>query len=112
MIKFNTFTELIRIQVPTCSTDDYGFPIDDWDDLINEDITCEWKNKYGVESWKVNTIQAREPASIKLWFMENITPQCRVVRVSDAAIFEIINVDDVMNRHLQLELEVRRYTKG
>jgi head-tail adaptor len=112
MLKFGTMATMIRIQSPTPGTNDNGFPDPTWTDILDEDIPCEWKNKFGGEVYQAAAVQAKEPASLKLWYIPGVTQDCRVVRVEDEAVFEIINVDDVMNRHQQLEVEVRRFTSG
>jgi hypothetical protein len=49
---------------------------------------------------------------LRLWYIPGVTAACRVVRQEDGTVFEIINVDDVANRHQQLELEVKRFAGG
>ena len=82
-------------------------------DIIDEDIFVEWKNKFGSEAIQAAVDQAVEPASFRMWYIPGITADCLVVRVEDKAEFEIIGTpDDVMNRHQQLEIQVKRYTGG
>ena len=103
----------IRIVIKNGTTKDAdGFQVDNWEDICNADILCEWQNKFGVEVYKAAAIKAREPASLKLWYIPGVTQACRVIRLEDEAVFEIIGVDDIMNRHQQLQLEVKRYVSG
>jgi head-tail adaptor len=111
MLKFGDMTTTIRIQTKTVSISESGFSTEGWADLIDDDLPCEWRNKYGVESWRQEYVHAREPASVRMWYISGVDATCRVVR-DDGAVFDIVNVDDVENRHMQLELEVRRFTGG
>jgi head-tail adaptor len=112
MLKFNRLDTAIRIQAKTTSTNGNGFPVEIWTDIIDEDILCDWRNKYGVESWQAASVKAREPASVRFWYLPGVTPECRVVRCEDQAFFDIVNVDDVQNRHQQIELELQRRVGG
>lgn len=113
----------IRIKKKDYEKDAQGNPIKvdanghtmepDYRDIIDEDILCEWKNKFGSEAIKAAAEQAVEPAVIRMWYISGITPDCKIMRVEDEAIFEIIGTpDDVMNRHQQLEIQVKRYREG
>lgn len=103
----------IRIITKNDTTKDAdGFDVDSWENIIDKDILCEWQNKFGVGVYKAAAINASEPASLKLWFVPGVTPDCLVIRLSDEAVFEIVGVDDVMNRHQQLRLEIKRYVRG
>lgn len=109
----------IRIKKKSASgVDADGFPVEVWVDIIDEDILCEWKNwksKSGAEIYVANAVQAKEIALLRLWYILGIDSTCRVSRVEDGEdgiIFEIINIDDVNNRHQQLELQVKRLVEG
>ena len=111
MLKYTGMTTTIRIQRKTVAVSDTGFATEAWADLMDADLPCEWKNKYGLESWRQEMLAAREPASVRLWYVPGVDPACRVVR-DDGNIYEIVHMDDVGNRHWQLELEVKRYVEG
>lgn len=122
MLKIIIPNTAIRIQKKTVDTSQ-GYEQVSWQDVIDEDIFCEWKNRHGTEVYKAVAINAVEPASLRLWYIPDIDAACRVVRLEEGfdivegekvykAVFEIINVDDIMNRHQQLEIEVKRYKEG
>ena len=111
MLKFGDFTTTIRIQKKTTTISATGFSTETWQDLVNADLPCEWKNKFGSESWRQEMLSARDPATVRLWYVAGVDPTCRIIR-NDGGVFEIVNVDDVENRHLQLELEVKRFVEG
>lgn len=96
------------------TVDEKGHPIQpEYRDLFDFDILVEWKNKFGSEAIEAAANQVVEPAKIRMWYVPGITADCRIVRVEDEAEFEIIGTpDDVMNRHLQLEIQIKRYTGG
>ena len=103
----------IRIITKNGTTKDAdGFDVDNWENIIDKDILCEWQNKFGAEVYKAAATNASEPATLKMWYIPEVTPDCRVIRLSDEAVFEIVGVDDVMNRHQQLHLEIKRYVRG
>ena len=112
MLKFNALSTAIRIKKKTVTTNENGFPVETWADILNEDIPCEWRNKFGRETYQAAMVNALEPASVKLWYIPGIDPSCQVIRVEDNAIFEIVGIDDVSNRHQQLEIEIKRYVAG
>jgi len=113
MLKLGPMTTAIRIQKKSSSgVDGEGFPIEVWEDLIDEDLFCEWRNKFGAEVYKNLAQQVKQPASLRMWFMPGIDSTCRVIRLEDNAVFEVASPDNVMNRNQQLELEVKRYVKG
>jgi len=116
MLKFIHLDTPIRINKKSASgVDADGFPIEVWLDIIDEDILCEWKNwksKSGAEIYEANAIQAKEIALLRLWHIVGVDAACRITRIEDNAIFEILNVDDVNNRHQQLEIQIKRYVQG
>jgi head-tail adaptor len=89
-----------------------GFKIEDLTDVIDADLLVEWQNKFGSEVYKAAAVNAIEPASLRMWYIPEITPDCKIIRLSDNAVFEIIGLDDVMYRHQFLQIEVKRYVKG
>jgi head-tail adaptor len=113
MLKFNAMTTAIRIQKESGSgIDEDGYPVKEWVDIIDENLFCEWRNKFGAEAYKNLAQQVKEPASLRMWFMPGIDSTCRIIRLEDNAVFEVVSPDNVMNRSQQLEIEVKRYVKG
>ncbi len=104
----------LNVQGNPITVDASGHPIQpDYQDIIDEDILVEWKNKFGNEAIKAAAEQAVEPASFRMWYIPGVTADCRIIRVEDGAVFEIIGTpDDAMNRHQFLEVQVKRYTGG
>lgn len=112
MLKFNAMTTAIRIKKKTIVTNDNDFEVETWTDIIDEDILCEWQNKFGGEVYKAASVNAKEPARIRFWYIPGIDETCQVVKLENNITFDIINIDDIENRHQQLEIELKRYVKG
>ncbi len=111
MLKIITPNTAIKIQRPV-SAGSGLLGGSSWEDIVDGVVFCEWKNKFGSEAYKSVTTAAQEPASVRLWYLPGVSPECRVVRLEDGAVFGIVSVDDVMNRHQQLELEIKRVVAG
>lgn len=92
-------------------TNENGFEIEAWNDVIDEDIFCEWKNKNGRDKFYLlaAAVNVLDPASLKLWYIPDVDTTCRIIRLEDNAEFEIYGIDDVGERHQQLVIEVGRY---
>lgn len=120
MLTFTTMTTPIRIQKKTSGSDADGFANETWTDIIDEDILCEWTNKFGDDLYQAAAVKAKEPAKLRMWYLPGVTADCRIIRIDDESIeveenpiFEIVgNPDDVKNRHQQLEIQVKRYIAG
>lgn len=114
MLKFGTPTTAIRIKKKTITTNENGFEVETWQDVIDEDILCEWKNKTSRDKayFLANKVDVMDPAILKLWFIPGVDATCRVIRLEDNAEFEIFGIDDVEERRQQLMLDVMRYTGG
>ena len=113
MIKIITPNTSIRIQFCSVDTDnETGRTSEAWVDIVNTDIPCEWKNKFGKELYETDVVKAIEPARLKLWFIPGVNPKCRVLRVEDGSLFDITSIDDIDNRHQQLVIEVKRNVAG
>lgn len=69
---------------------------------------------YGGTEKVVNGIYSIEDtASIETWYRPDITSDCKVVRESDNAIFDIINEpEDINQRHQFLKFKVKRVKGG
>jgi head-tail adaptor len=90
-----------------------GFRIDNLVDVIDADILVEWQNKFGSEVYAAAAMNAIEPATLRLWYIPGITADCKIVRLEDGAVFDIVGTpDDVKNNHQFLQIEVKRYVKG
>lgn len=94
--------------------DEKGRPINpEYMDIINEDILVEWHNRHGMDKYQAASLQATDAAYIRLWYIPDITSDCKIVKVEDGAEYEIVGKpDDIMNRHQLLEIELKGFTGG
>ena len=72
---------------------------------------------YGGTENKEKTINGlyaiEDTANIETWYRPDITNNCRIARVSDNAIFDIINEpEDIDQRHQFLKFKVKRIKGG
>lgn len=69
---------------------------------------------YGGTERAVNGVYLIEDtASVVTWFRPDIKSDCRIVRLSDGATFEVLNEpEDVEQRHQFLSFKVRRLKGG
>ncbi len=73
---------------------------------------ASWKSMGGTESVKDGIYTIEDTANITCLFHPNIKSNCRIARLEDEAIFDIINEpEDVDFRHQFLKFKVKR-TKG
>jgi len=114
LLKFGVLSTLIRIKKKTVAINDNAIEIEAWEDVIDEDISCEWKNKTGRDKayFLANKVDVLDPASLKLWHIPGVDTTCKVIRLEDNAEFKIYGVDDVEERHQQMVIEVMRYLEG
>lgn len=69
---------------------------------------------YGGTEKTVNGIYSIEDtATIETWYRPDIKSNCRIARVNDGAIFEIINEpEDINQRHQFLKFKIKRVKGG
>lgn len=69
---------------------------------------------YGGTEKTINGIYSIEDtANIETWYRPDIISNCRIVRASDNAVFDIINEpEDINQRHQFLKFKVRRVKVG
>jgi hypothetical protein len=69
---------------------------------------------YGGTERDVNGVYSiMDTAHIECWYRPDITSECRIVRASDNAVFDIINEpEDINQRHQFLKFTVRRIKGG
>lgn len=114
--------KISRADTPICfmkglgGTDSKGFDTDiDLSALVPLDgVTyfCEWKNRFGQEARSAASDGIKEPARLRMYYVPEVDDTMYVKRLSDEAIFEVVSCDDVEQRHIILEMEIKRYVSG
>ena len=110
------------------TTGDNGYPTETETNVfgVGKAVFCKWVNAHGTEVMTAMELDIKEPATITMRYSPLIVPTFRglrpssgtplivptliVYRKSDAEPYEIISIDDVEERHVWLEVKVRRRT--
>lgn len=71
---------------------------------------ARWQNVHGVEAWTTSTQQAQQAATVLLRYRPDVDTTCLVQRGPD--VYEIVSLDNIMERGEYLELEVKRLVEG
>ena len=85
-----------------------------WENIFGplQSIRCKWTNAHGQEVLAAQSLQYKDVATLKMRYSPNITMDCRIRKVGESPDFEIISMDDIEDRHVQLEIKVRRAIPG
>lgn len=76
-------------------------------------INCNFKTWGGTEREKNDIVTVEDTAFIETWYRPDIRSNCRLKRLEDGAIFEIITPpEDIDFRHQYLKFKVRRIQGG
>lgn len=96
----------------TRSTNENGYPEDTETNVFGAGnaVYCKWVNAHGTEVMTAMELDVKEPATITMRYSPLIVPTLIVYRGEDVDPYEIISVDDVEQRHVWLEIKVRRRT--
>ena len=69
-------------------------------------LFCQWIPLHGREAWQSEQLMLREPATVRLRYLPEVTASCRLVK--DGQPYEIISIDHVRDRRQWTELKVQR----
>jgi head-tail adaptor len=120
MAKFANAGELrtpIIVEDLTSTSDSEGYDTKAWVNVFGTGQTyrVKWVNAHGTEVFEAMRMDLNEPATLTARYSDLITPECRILKASDASsadkeklYYEIISFDDVENRHEWLEIKVKR----
>jgi hypothetical protein len=76
-------------------------------------IFCTWKSYGGTETNSNGVLTIEDTAQIVCWYRPDIRSDCRLVRLSDGATFEILGEPENIEMHNQfLKFKVRRVKGG
>lgn len=94
------------------TTGDNGYPTETETNVFGagKAVFCKWVNAHGTEVMTAMELDVKEPATITMRYSPLIVPTLIVYRGTDADPYEIISIDDVEERHVWLEVKVRRRT--
>lgn len=106
----NQMTTPMRLQVPT-STSVMGVAKKTYTD--GDVIMCNFKTYGGTESVSNDILSVIDTAQITCWYRPDITSGCRLKRLSDGAVFDILGEPENLElRNQILYFKIRRVKGG
>lgn len=104
-------TTPMRLQVPVFASS-YGVKEKTWENAIGI-IIANFKSYGGTEITNNDTLVIEDTAQVVCWYRPDIKGGCRMVRLEDGAIYEIVGEpEDIEARHQFLKFKVRRIVGG
>lgn len=110
-IEASQMTTVMKLQQPVF-VKGYGVNSKTWQDtdLL---IRCNFKTFGGTEKNVNNILIVEDTAQIVCWFTPEIKSDCRLVRMSDNAVFEILGEpENIEMRNQFLKFKIRRVKGG
>lgn len=71
-------------------------------------LHCKWVNAHGSEIYDAKQAGVEEPATLTLRYTPKVTPACLIYREKDPAPYEVISVNNILDRRVWLEVRVQR----
>ena len=76
-------------------------------------FNCNWKSYGGTEVVTNNVLTIEDTAMLVCWFNPDIQARCRVKRLTDGAVYEIISEpENIEQRNMILQFKVKRVKGG
>lgn len=90
--------------------DDAGFPLADKVNVLGKGrvVHCKWVNAYGSEVYEARQVGVTEPATLTMRYTPLVTTTSEIYRIGDDRPYEVISVNDVLDRHTWLEVKIQR----
>lgn len=104
-------TTVMLLQLPTI-VPEYGVNRKTWEDssLV---VRCNFKSYGGTERIVNDVLSVEDTAQIVCWFHPDIKSNCRLKRLSDDAVFEILGEpENIEMRNQFLKFKIRRVKGG
>lgn len=99
----------ITLQGPTLEADAGGAQRPTWEDLTDGDVQAKWVNVHGMEAWAVDRAgKAVSAATVTIRYRADVTPRCSILK--GGARWEIVSLDNILERGEYLEIKVKRVT--
>lgn len=104
-------TTPMRLQLPKTVTE-YGVSKKVYTDAEGI-VWCNFKTFGGTEKVSNDMLTVEDTAQIVCWFRPDIDGDCRIVRLSDGAVFEILgSPENIEMRNQFLKFKIRRIKGG
>ena len=104
-------TTPVRLQTPT-SEKSLGVSKKTWAD-VSGILRVNWKSYGGTETTSNGVLSVEDTAQIVCWYRPDIRSDCRLVRLTDGAVYEVIGEpENIEMRNQFLKFKVRRVAGG
>lgn len=104
-------TTPVRLQTPT-SAKALGVSKKTWADVSGV-LRVNWKSYGGTETTNNGVLSVEDTAQIVCWYRPDIRSDCRLVRLTDGAVYEVIGEpENIEMRNQFLKFKVRRVAGG
>lgn len=104
-------TTATRLQTPTRDKT-LGVSVKTYADVSGV-VMVNWKSYGGTESVNNGVLSVEDTAQVVCWYRPDIRSDCRLVRLSDGAVYEIIGEpENIEMRNQFLKFKVRRVKGG
>ena len=104
-------TTATRLQTPT-SEKTIGVHVKTYKDAAGV-VMVNWKSYGGTETTSNGILSVEDTAQIVCWYRPDIKSGCRLVRLADGAVYEIIGEpENIEMRNQFLKFKVRRVKGG
>lgn len=104
-------TTPLRLQVPTINVA-YGVKEKTWKDADGV-LMANFKTYGGTEKISNNVLSVEDTAQIVCWYRPDVKSDCRIVRLTDGATYEILGEpENIEQRNQFLKFKVRRIKGG
>lgn len=101
----------MRLQTPV-TVSEYGVSKKTWHDVKGV-IMANFKTYGGTEKIDNNILSVEDTANIVCWYRPDVKSDCRLIRLSDGAAFEILGEpENIEMRNQFLKFKVRRIKGG
>ena len=90
--------------------DENGFPLADKVNVLGDGRTvhCKWVNAHGGEVYEARQAGVSESATLTMRYTPLVTTTSEIYREGDRRPYEVISINDVLDRHVWLEIKVQR----
>lgn len=104
-------TTPLRLQAPKTAVS-FGVKEKTWED-VDGLILANFKTFGGTEITSNNALMIEDTAQVVCWYRPDILANCRIVRLTDNAVFEILGEpENIEQRNQFLKFKVRRVKGG
>lgn len=104
-------TTPMQLQQPS-EVAQYGVATKTWQTVAGT-IMCNFKTYGGTETVSNNILSVEDTAQIVCWYRPDIKSNCRLIRLSDGAAFEILGEpENIEMRNQFLKFKIRRIKGG